>query len=145
MTTALLTRPVQGRVDEDGHVKLSGLERGRFDRQVTKLVGKAIELVIRKKREQRTLPQNSYIHSVIAPIMSEFMGQGIAETKLDLMGECWGYKQSALGHPMPEKPSTAEMNKEECIHFIDWVVPWALTTYNVVIPLPHEADWGEAA
>lgn len=108
------------------------------------LRGKPVEVVIRRVRRQRSNQQNKYIHAVVAPIMAEYQGQGIGETKLDLMGECWGWRESKItGKPMPLKPHTHEMSVEESTHFIDWVIPWAMTEHGVDIPPPRNVEYGE--
>jgi len=105
--------------------------------------GVTVDVSVRVHKSQRSLDQNAYIHAVPVPIMAEHWGCTIEETKLLLMGECWGWND-VLGHRLPVKPHTSSMNTQEASHFIEWCQVWAMTEFHVEIPLPNECDW-EAA
>jgi hypothetical protein len=96
-------------------------------------------LTVEQTPRQRTHPQNAYLHAVCFPLVAEFCGQSVEETKRDLMGECWGWMTSPIsGREVPVRPHTSEMSVEECIYFIDWLIPWAKTKLEIDIPLPNE-------
>lgn len=104
------------------------------------LRGQRIEVILRAERTQRSLDQNAFIHAVVFPLVSQFTGYTVPETKLVLMGECFGWQRLA-GHECPVKPSTAQMTTAECAHFIDWVIPWAVEHCDgLQIPLPNEVE-----
>lgn len=91
---------------------------------------------------RRTLDQNAYLHAVPFPILAEYFGCSVEDVKYDLMGEKWGWKESAMdpNRMIPVKPSTSSMTREECSEFIDWLIPWAMEKFNVLIPLPSEYE-----
>ncbi len=107
-----------------------------YARYVRSLHGQFIEVVVRKQRVQRSLDQNAYLHVAAFVPLAEHLGYSLAELKLLLMGECWGW-QTVAGHEMPVKVHTADMTVEEATHFIDWIIPWALEQFDFVIPLPN--------
>ena len=128
-----------GRVDTAGRVRLNDI--GLFYRWTRTLTEQVIEVVVRKRRTRRTLDQNAYIHAVPIPMLADHFGNTIPEMKLALMGECWGWKRDpATGKELPIKPHTSEMDVEECTHFIEWVIPWAATEHQFVIPYPSEVE-----
>lgn len=130
--------PIYDLVAEDGTLHQSAMDL--FLRRVSRFAKTPIEIIVRRRRTQRSLEQNKYLHGVAFPIMADYIGQGIAETKLDLMGECWGWTTTKLGHVVPVKPSTSAMSVDECSHFIDWLLPWAMTEHGVYIPPPEKVD-----
>lgn len=102
------------------------------------LSGCHVDVIVRKKREQRSLDQNAYLHAVPFPLIAAHTGYSIEEVKLVLMGECWGWHE-LHGHSVPIKPHTSDMTTEECSLFIEWLPPWALEHLGVQIPLPGES------
>ena len=132
-------RPFVGRVDAQGKLTLDDL--GRFYRRLRNLSGERVELIVRKARSKRTLDQNAYLHSVVFPLVAAATGYTMPETKLVMMGECFGWMFSKLaGREIPVKASTAGMTVKENSYFIEWAPPWALEHLGVQIPLPNEID-----
>lgn len=129
-----------GRIDMAARLHLEETERDRRRVHLQALVGRRVEILIRKERVQRSVDQNAYLHAVPFPLLAAHFGDSIEGVKYDLMGEKWGLKPSAVdpARLVPVKPSTASMTVEECTEFIDWLIPWALTEHGVSIPLPHE-------
>jgi len=119
------------------------LDRPRdYGRYLRMLKGQFVEVIVRKRRTQRSLDQNAYLHAVPIPILAEHFGYTIPEMKLVLMGECFGWHPEKItGRDLPLKPSTSEMSVDECSRLIDWVIPWAATNHDVLIPLPNEVDY----
>lgn len=103
------------------------------------LVGRRVDVIVRKERVKRSLDMNAYLHGVPFPLIAEHVGDSIEGVKLDLMGECFGWKKSSTtGRDVPNKPRTSEMTVEESAFFVDWLIPWAAQTLGVLIPLPKE-------
>ena len=74
-------------------------------------------------------------------MLAEHFGYQLHEMKLVLMGECWGWRHDPVsGKEIPIKVHTSDMSIEECTHFIEWVIPWAATEHQFVIPYPSEVD-----
>jgi hypothetical protein len=111
-----------------------------YGRHLRSLAGKPVEIIARRRRSQRSLDQNAYLHGVVFPAIAEEQGDSVEGVKFDLMGEKWGWTTTASGHHIPVRPHTAEMTVEECTQFIDWVIPWAAQKLNVRIPLPNEVE-----
>ena len=128
-----------GRISTDGHFQLAEDERDRRREFFQSLAGERVEITVRKQRTQRSIDQNAYLHAVPFPMISEHTGYTVPEVKLLLMGECWGWKTIGA-HEIPVKPNTSDMSVEECRHFIDWVIPWAVETLGLAIPLPSEVE-----
>lgn len=127
-------------------------ERGQLNREVREQVaewirtfaGRRIDIGIRQHRRQRSLDQNAYLHAEPFPKLAAHWGESIARTKLICMGEFWGWEPCKVTRCyLPVKAHTSDMTVEECTHFIDWLLPWALTEHGVAITLPDE--WSEAA
>jgi len=115
-------------------------DRPSYRAYLRTLAGKEIEYIVREKRRPRTLNFNAYLHAVALPLMAEYMGQSIEETKLDLMGECWGWR-TVRGRKVPAKPRTSKMTQAESKFLLDWMIPWAAQLPTpVIIPLPGEAE-----
>ena len=78
-----------GRVREDGRLDLLDVERDRRRMYLRTLVGKPVEVIVRKARVQRSVDQNAYLHAGPFPVLAEELGyESIEELKLALMGEC---------------------------------------------------------
>ena|SRR5689334_3393541 len=97
------------------------------------------DIEIRKHRSQRSLEQNAYLHAVPFPIIAEHVGDSIEGVKLDLMGECFGWKESGMsGHLYPVKPHTSSLTVDECTFFIEWLIAFAAQKFGLQIPFPNE-------
>lgn len=136
----------RGHVTSEGRLELDEREASYRRAHLQSLVGRDVEVIVRKKREQRSLDQNAYLHAVPFPLLQEELGyESIEELKYALMGACWGWKPDRMtGREVPVKPSTSSMTVEECSQFIDWLIKWAgtpgnLSTHGIHIPLPNEA------
>ncbi len=127
-----------GRIRADGQLELDAAEQSRRRAYLRWLAGRDVEIVIRRQRAQRSLDQNAYLHAVVFPLLATELGDSVEGVKFDLMGERFGWTTTARGHHIPVKAHTAAMTVEECTAFIDWVIPWALTTHGIEIPLPNE-------
>lgn len=121
------------------------IERGRLELDDSHAFRQAMwrmrpgPVVIKVERPivHRSLAQNAYWHACVFPPIAEHCGYTIPETKLVLLGECWGWHDVGA-HQLPIKPSTSELTVEEGTYFTDWVIPWAAEHLNVRIMLPKE-------
>lgn len=132
----------RGRVSDSAQLEPATDEREYRRAYLQTLKGQNVEIVIRKERTKRSLDQNAYLHSVPFPLLAEELGyESIEELKLALMGECFGYHiDKVSGRELPIKPHTSNMSVDECSHFIEWLVTWAQTKFNIRVPLPNEAE-----
>ncbi len=129
-----------GRVNEHAKLLLQDDEADSRAAHLRSLIDQHVEVVIRKRREQRSLDQNAYLHAVPFPILADYWGEDIETTKLLVLGECFGWKETRDGHRLPMKPSTSQLTVEEASHLIEWIPPWAMTNFGTLIPLPNEAE-----
>lgn len=97
-----------------------------------------------KDRRSKTYEQVKYWWAVPVPILAEHCGTTERQMHVALLGECFGYEEGPLGHVLPKKPSLAELTVEETTHLIDWVLTWAPSELEVVIP-PPDKDWRKHA
>lgn len=95
---------------------------------------------VRPAEKNRSLAQNAYLHAAVFPVIAEHVGCSVEDIKYDLMGEKWGWKESALDvrRMVPVKPSTSSMTVAECKEFIDWIIPFALDKFGIELLLPSE-------
>lgn len=128
-----------GLVDEDGKLLLTLAEADQRRHYLRFLKGQRVEVVIRKARSQRSLDQNAYFHGVPVPLLAAEWGEDVETTKLLILGECFGWKETH-GSRLPLKPHTSKLTVEEFSHLIEWLPPWAMVNFGVSIPLPHEAE-----
>lgn len=129
-----------GDVTAEGKLILSADEAAKRHAYLLFLHGKSVECIIRPRRHQRSLDQNAFLHAVPFAILAAEWGEDIETTKLLVLGECFGWKDTRDGHRLPMKPHTALLTAEEASQLIDWLPPWAMTNFGVVIPLPREVD-----
>jgi hypothetical protein len=139
----MMAEPVpifHGRVTPDGELVPFTSERTQRKAYLRILAGTPIvEIIVRKPADPRTLDMNAYLHAVVFPMVAEEMGQGIEETKRDLMGACWGWRDERRKIPM--RRHTSKMTQAESKFFLDWVIPFAQAQFNgLQIPYPGEAE-----
>lgn len=127
-----------GRVLEGGLLVLDG--PSEYRQYLRTLAGRDVDVVVRKPRLQRSLDQNAYLHAVPIPIFADYWGEEIETTKLLLLGECFGWKETRRGPRLPIKPRTSRLSVPEMSHFIEWLSAWGMTEFGLRIPLPHESE-----
>lgn len=105
-----------------------------------RLAGQRVEVVIRKPKSKRSLDMNAYWHKWPFRLIADEVGDSIEGVKYDLMGEFFGWVPGPVsGKLIPAKVHTSDMTKEESARFVDWLIPFGLQKFGVVIPLPGEA------
>jgi hypothetical protein len=129
-----------GAITPDARLVLDEHERDRRRMHLGSLIGKRVEVIVRKVRTQRSLDQNAYLHAVPFALLAEYWGEDIETTKLLCLGECFGWKDTRDGHRVPIKPSTSGLTTEEGSHLIEWLPAWAMREFGVSIPLPQEGQ-----
>jgi len=120
--------------------------KGKIKNAIQHFEGKEVELVIRKKKRQRTTPQNAYYFGVIIPITINAIN--------DEWGEIWGidkthdfYKQMFLYEekvneqtsevikiPKSSTENTTIEQEEFHLQCKEFLKEW----FNVDVPLPNE-------
>jgi len=104
-------------------VYLSGLE------------GKRIEFTIQKERHARSLNQNSFYWAVVVEILGQHFGYEPEE-----MHEALKFKflKKHEGSDLVTVGSTAKLSTVEFGEYLDKIIRWAATEYQVVIPSSDE-------
>lgn len=125
-----------GFVDQRGKLELD--DRSKFIGHVHSFAGYEVELTIRKRKSQRSLDQNAFWWAVPVAILAEHCGYTPSQMHYALLGECFGYMAGPTGQPIPNVPSSSELNTEQFAHLIDWVLTWAPTELGVTIPEPGQ-------
>ncbi len=105
--------------------------------ELSKFEGQRIELTIRKERHTRSLNQNKYYWGVIIEILSNNFGYDKEE-----MHEALKFKflKKHEDTDLVTVGSTAKLSTAEFTEYIDRVVRWAATEYQVVIPSADGVD-----
>jgi len=126
-----------------GSLKVSSDERSRFDQHLKSLAGADCELVVRKRKSQRSLVQNSYIWGVAYPVIAEALGYDRHEHEelhYGLVAK-WGgeHFDKRIGSMVPNKRSS-KLSTKEFSDYIDWLVRFAAESLHVNVPLPGESE-----
>jgi hypothetical protein len=123
----------EGRVDKgQPHLK----NKSRYLVQLSKLEGKEIELIIRQKKSQRSLDQNSYYWGVVVAILGDHCGYDPEE-----MHEALKFKFLRKGKEGLETvTSTTDLNTKEFEDYLERIRRWASMELNCFIPQPNEVE-----
>lgn len=126
----------QAKLDDRGVLQLT--DRPAFRGYVRSLGAGTLDVIVRKHRDQRSLPQNRYYHSVVVAILAEHFGYSHDEAHDAI---AWEF---LILPPEPGKPrrrrSTAGLNTTEFEEYLERVKRWAAEKYAVYIPDPNEAE-----
>ncbi len=119
---------LRGKV-KDGKLKLDAPQS--YLVELSKLEGQRIELTIRKERHVRSLNQNKYYWGVIIEILSNNFGYDKEE-----MHEALKFKflKKHEDTNLVTVGSTARLSTAEFTEYIDEIMRWSSTEYQIVIP-----------
>jgi hypothetical protein len=128
-------------VDDAGHFAIDNREA--FRRYVAaKFKGQEITVTVERKKRSRTLDQNAYWYAVPVKILSDELGYTPSQMHYALLGEYGGYKSGPTGQAVPNIASSSDLSTEDFAKLIDWVLDWAPSQLNIVIP-PPDPKWKE--
>jgi hypothetical protein len=126
-------------VDDTGKMGLDN--PAAFKRYVAaKFKGHEVTLTIEKKKRKRSLDANAFWWAVPVKILAEELGYTDAQMHYALLGEYGGYEAGPTGQAVPKLASSSDLSTVEFAKLIDWVLDWAPSQLNIVIPEP-DADW----
>lgn len=117
-------------------------DRQRFDDDVAARMPSDVplEIVVRTVVDKHGFRQmQKYWHAVPVEILRKHpIVGGLQHMQMHyaLLGECFGYTESHFG-PVPIVASSSRMPKEMWVQLIDWVLTWAPSEYQIVIPEPN--------
>lgn len=121
-----------GSIDH-GKIKLDNPEE--FKNYCNNLNGE-IQLLLEKRKKNRSLNQNSYYWGVVIPLLSEYFGYESEE-----MHEALKYQFLRKGNvQLPTVRSTRRMTTIEFGDYMAKVRRWAAIEYSINIPEPNETN-----
>ncbi len=125
---------LRGKV-KDGKLKLDAPQN--YLVELSRLEGQRIELTIRKERHIRSLSQNSLYWGVIIEILSGNFGYDKEE-----MHEALKFKflKKHGDTDLVTVGSTAKLSTAEFTNYIDEIIRWVATEYQIVIPSAEGVD-----
>ena len=130
------------RVTEDGVLRVE--DRQRFHGYVKSLSGALTEVVVRKRKSQRSLDQNAYVWGVAYPIIADALGYDQHEHEdlhYALVAKCFGeHFDKRVGAMVPNKRSS-KLTTVEFSSYMEWLVRFAATELGgIMVPLPGESE-----
>ena len=125
--------PVWAGKVENGKLLLDNVSE--FNSYKTSFEGKRIQLILRKYKTQRSIPENNYYWGVIVKILSDFLGYTPEEAH-----EALKWKFLRKGGKIETVKSTTDLTTTEAEIYYENIRRWALTEYQVKIPLPNEVE-----
>ena len=135
-----MTPSFVGLVSPDGVLRFP---KGRkdLDRWLLTLAGKAVEVVVKEKRNKRSSDQNAWHWAVAVPLIAEAMGHDRDEYEMvhyALVAECFGTtKDERTGLDVPNARSS-KLNTKQFSELMEWEVRFAAIKLGLYIPMPDE-------
>jgi len=120
----------------DGKLRLD--ESRAFKAAMRRMKHGRVVVKIEQPATKRSLDQNAYWWAVPVMLLAEHCGYTTSQMHYALLGECFGYVEGPRGQPIPVKPSSSELTREEFTHLIEWVLTWGPSELGVLIPGPSE-------
>ena len=111
---------------------------GQWNRYLHTLEDVDCDVIVRKHKKQRSLPQNNYYFGVVCVELGKHIGYSV-----DDMHSAIGLEFLLVteeGKP-PYIRSTTDLNTEEFNDFLEKVKMWAAEFHQVYIPDPNETDY----
>ena len=113
----------------------------RYLVHLSKFEGKRIEIVLRKRRSQRSDGQNRWYWGVCVEILANHCGYDPEEMhealKIKFLSDRTEDEKGLM-----RVGSTARLTTDEFIAYTNRVVRWAAESLYVYIPSPNEVDYG---
>ena len=117
----------------------------RFKGWVDKMIDERKVVEAKRKDENRTIKQNSYLHLIISYFATQY-GCGADEAKIDFykrrcnrdLFERW--RRNRRGDPVPYLRSSADLTKEEMTLSIDRFRNWSSSVAGIYLPSPEDGE-----
>ena len=126
-----------------GEVKQGNLvldNRSRFQNFVKSFEGKKIEIILRKRKKQRSDQQNRYYWGVVIDILGKTFGYEPEE-----MHNALRFKflqiDSAIQPGLISAQSTTKLSTVEFMDYIAKIQRWAAQEFQIYLPDPNEAEY----
>lgn len=91
---------------------------------------------------RRSLDQNAFLHAVPLRILADETGHSIEDIKEYLLGEAFGWQDSAVFGTKVQRPvkRSSQLTTKEFSWFLDWIESWAVQTLGIQVPRPGEGE-----
>ena len=109
--------------------------------QISALNGKKVELILRKKRNPRSLRQNAFYWGVVIEILSNHFGYEPEEMHNALKFQFLRFRSDKSPDLVSVK-STTRLSTEEFNNYVNRVVIWAAQEHGIFIPDPRQVEYG---
>jgi len=125
-------KPLFRGIVKQGKIKLDAPDK--YLVYLSGLEGKRIELTLEKERHARTLSQNAYYWGVVIEILRNYFGY-----ESDEMHEAMKFKFLKKHEDvLVTVGSTTKLNTIEFGEYLDRIMEWAVSEYQIYIPSPGE-------
>lgn len=125
--------------------KLKIVNRLDFDKDLLFFEGKEVVIRVEQKTKKRTISQNAYLHLLFGIFATELnkLGNTFSMQEIKdmmkfkfLMIDIINYENGeVIGHRIKD---TSELTTTETAKFIDDIIHYGLTEFDVQLPLPSE-------
>lgn len=127
----------------NGSLKFDLRQKDILRRWLNNLNGFKVELVIKKYRKKRTIPQNSYYWGIVLDLISEASGYTTEELH-ELFKRLYLKKEIVIGGKVYEVSiSTKKLNTDQFEKYIEKIKRFAEIKLSLRIPNPNEVDYEE--
>jgi hypothetical protein len=127
----------------NGSLKFDLKQKDILRRWLNNLNGFKVELVIKKYRKKRTIPQNSYYWGIVLDLISEASGYTTEELH-ELFKRLYLKKEIVIGGKVYEvSVSTKKLNTDQFEKYIEKIKRFAEIKLSLRIPNPNEIDYEE--
>lgn len=117
----------------------------RFKGWANKMIAERKVVEAKRKDENRTIKQNSYLHLIISYFATQY-GCGADEAKIDFykrrcnrdLFERW--RRNRRGDPVPYLRSSADLTKDEMTLSIDRFRNWSSSVAGIYLPSPEDGE-----
>lgn len=115
--------------------KLDIHDKEDFKKYLNSIYGQ-VEVIVRRKRSQRSLKENDYYWGVVVKLIADYTGMLDEEAHEALK---WKFLRKQTGK-METVRSTASLSTKEMEDYLEKIRVWTLTDLGLKIPLPNEVD-----
>jgi hypothetical protein len=125
----------------NGKMKFNANQKNILDKWLMCLNGKEVEVVIKIRRNKRTIPQNSYYWGVVLDLIAESTGYTTQELH-EFFKRLFLKKVIKIGGVDYEvSESTSKLNTEQFSDYIEKIKKFAVMKLDLHIPSPDEIDY----
>lgn len=131
------------RVSDDAKLVLDEGERLLRQGYLKRLVGQAVDVVVKVHRNRRSDRQNRWHWGIAVPLIAQELGYDKHEHETlhyELVALCFGTTfDPRLKQQVPNARSS-QLTTTQFSELMEWEVRWAAQEHGINIPLPNEAE-----